>query len=244
MTNKKGILVLASSLLAFGPLPRLFAEETIEAIETQSIAACEQHNSISAKMRLSTEMVMGAALVHSESNGSYEHMRNGDQVVFRVEMKNVVTSKVQGQERKVEQTVLTVSDGQSSYTLTTQPGQKPTATKGAPKSGQTVLADRNFFASLKRQYNIRVLPDEEVEGKPAWALEATPKQQIPNQPAKSIYYVHKDSGIRVKNTSHDKDGRRIQLTALTEIKLDAPIDPRRFMIDIPKGVTIVDTTGK
>lgn len=224
--------------------PTALAEETVESIERQAIAACENHKTLSAKMRLTADLTMGAAEIRTESNGTYEHQRQGENVVFRAELKNVVTSKARGQERKVEQTVVTISDGEASYTLTIQPGIKPTATKGAPKPGQTVLADRHFFNSLKKQYDIRVLPDDEVEGKPAWALEATPRQPAPNQPAKSIYYIHKDSGIRVKNTGHDKTGRRIQLTALTDLKLDAPIDSKRFMLDIPDGVTIVDTTGK
>lgn len=220
------------------------AEDSLPAIEAQAIAAAEKVDAVSAKMRINTMMKMGEADIESESNGTYDHQRHGNRVVFRIDLKNVVTSKYQGQTRKAEQTVLTISDGAACYVITTQAGRKPTVTKSIPQSGQTIVADENFFTSLKKSYDLRVLPEQNIEGKKAWVIEAIPKAASDDQPAKTIHYIQKESGLRVKSTGHDKSGRRIQLTALSEINLKPEIKPDRFLVELPDDVTIVDMTGK
>lgn len=220
------------------------AEESIPSIEAQAIAAAEKVDAVSAKMRINTLVKMGDADIESESNGTYEHQRHGNRIVFRIDLNNVVTSRHQGQTRKAEQTVLTISDGSACYVITTQVGRKPTVTKSIAQPGQNIVADENFFTSLKKSYDLRVLPDQNIEGKKAWVIEATPKAASDDQPAKTIHYIQKESGLRVKSTGHDKTGRRIQLTALSQINLKPDIKPDRFLVELPDDVTIVDMTGK
>lgn len=220
------------------------AQETLPSIQSQAIAATEKLESVSANMRINAMMKMGEADIESESNGTYEHQRHGNRIVFRIDLVNVVTSKLQGQMRKAEQTVLTMSDGAACYTVTTQAGRKPTVTKSIPQPGQTIMADKHFFTSLKSSFNLRVLPDQTIENKKAWVIEATPKAASADQPARTLHYIQKESGLRVKSTGHDKSGRRIQLTALSQINLNPEIKPDRFLVELPDDVTIVDMTGK
>ncbi len=220
------------------------SEDSLPSIESHAIAAAAKLEAVTAKMRINTMMKMGEADIESESNGTYDHQRHGNRIVFRIDLKNVVTSRNQGQTRKAEQSVLTISDGAACYVITTQAGRKPTVTKSIPQPGQTIVADENFFATLKKSYNLRVLPDQNIEGKIAWVIEATPKAAAADQPAKTIHYIQKESGLRVKSTGHDKTGRRIQLTALSQINLKPDIKPDRFLVELPDDVTIVDMTGK
>lgn len=224
--------------------PMIASEDSLPSIESQAIAAAEKVDAVSARMRINTMMKMGEADIESESNGTYDHQRHGNRLVFRIDLNNVVTSKYQGQTRKAEQSVLTISDGAACYVITTQAGRKPTVTKSIPQSGQTIVADESFFTSLKKSYNLRVLPDQIVDKKDAWVIEATPKAASADQPAKTIHYIQKESGLRVKSTGHDKSGRRIQLTALSQINLKPEIKPDRFLVELPDDVTIVDMTGK
>lgn len=236
--------ISAIALLSFSLANKAIAEDSIETIRNQAIAACARHESVSGKIRISADMIIAGATVNSESNGTYEHLRRGEKILFRVDTKNVILSKLQKREGRVDQDITTISDGQYCFTLTERKGRKPTATKAAPQPGQTVLADQYFFQGIILRNELRILPDQKIEGKDTWVIEATPKIPDETQPAKSVYYIQKETGIRVKSTGHDATGKRIQLTALTDLKIDPKLDPRRFIMEIPDGVTIVDLTRK
>lgn len=219
------------------------AEETLDTI----LAKCEQnavkYDTISARIRMSSEMNTGSAVIQSEANGSYEHRRHADKLLYRVEVKNQIKTKTRTRTIENEQDVLTVCDGQFAFTLAEQKGQKPTAVKDLPKASQTLLADRPFFEALVAAFNVTIKPDEQIEGHDVWVLEATPKNPSATQAARSLHYIRKDSAIRVRSSGHDATGRRTQLTSLSDVKLNPPLDAERFLFEAPEGVQVVDMVG-
>jgi outer membrane lipoprotein-sorting protein len=189
---------------------------------------------------ISDSKINATTTIQAHANGAYEHLRRKGRLMFRVDLKNTVTQIVRDQKSFGEQSVQTISDGKYAYTLSTSAGQPPSATRATPKPGQTVLADEAFFDSLERDFVLKVLPEETINSIPVWVLEAVPRPRSSGKVAKAVYYLTKDSGIRIRSTNHDRAGKRIQLTELTDIKLDPPLNPDRFVFKAPPGVPVVD----
>ncbi len=214
---------------------------SFDQVKSASSQHCREIHSLTGKIRIDTESSTQQLTVHSEALGSYEHLvRKDGKLLFRVDLQNKVTQSANGRSASIDQSVSTISDGHFSYTLTTQPGQPATALRNLPKPSQTVLGDEAFFDGLSRGYHVRVLPDEKIDGKDVWVLEARPK--APGRVAKTIHYIQKDHGIRVRSTGHDATGKRVQLTELSDIKIDPPLKQDRFVFKAPAGVKIVDMT--
>ncbi|HKQ49297.1 MAG TPA: hypothetical protein VJZ71_14595 [Phycisphaerae bacterium] len=213
---------------------------TIEQIKNTCRQQAAAHKSLAANITISTDLFASNAQIRSHATGTYEHLRSKGRLLFRVDLKNAVTQTAAGRTAVVDQTIQTVSDGKYAYTISTTAGQPPSATRAQPMPSQTVLADEAFFASLERDFNFRILPDANIESHEVWVLETVPKTRAPGRPAKTIYYLTKESGIRIRSTGHDATGKRIQLTELTDIKLDPPLKPERFVFKPPPGVPVVD----
>lgn len=233
-------------LLLFGiaqPQPSTPAVASFDTVKSASSQHCQQFHTLTGKIRIDTVSSTQQVSIHTEALGSYEHLvRKDGKLLFRVDLHNKVTQSANGRSAAVEQSVSTISDGHFAYTLTTQPGQPATALRNLPKPSQTVLADEAFFDGLSRGYHVRVLPDEKIDGKEVWVLEARPKAPAPGRAAKTIHYIQKVSGIRIRSTGHDATGKRVQLTELSDIKIDPPLKQDRFVFKAPAGVKIVDLT--
>lgn len=234
---------LATGFAEDEPTDVLKPTETLESVEARCIQRCRGHDTLTARMRLHKEMNSPQGEVTIEAIGEYQHQRKGEKLMFRVELKNTVVTRSGGRESKVEQTVVTISDGQFSYNLAEMGGQVINATKTLSQPAQTMLADENFFKTLRTHYELRLLPEEKIDGQEVWVIEARPRRPAPGGPAKTVHYLLKEGGIRLRSTDHDASGRRIQLTGLSEIKFDEQIDPRRFIFTVPKDIKVMDLTG-
>lgn len=242
------VLVVMCAALAAGfaenePAEVLKPTETLESVEAQCARRCREHASLTARLRLNKEINSPQGEVTIEAIGEYQHQRKGEKLMFRVELKNTVVTRSGGRESKVEQKVLTISDGQFSYNMAEMGGQVINATKSLSQPAQTMLADENFFKTLRTHYELRLMPEEQIDGQEVWVIEARPRRPAPGGPAKTMHYLLKEGGIRLRSTDHDASGRRIQLTGLSEIKFDEKIDPRRFIFTVPKDIKIMDLTG-
>lgn len=225
------------------PLPATPPPDSLVTIERLAVERCRGHNSLTGRMRLHKEFTAPQGEVTTEAIGEYLHERQGEKIMFRVDLKNVVTTRAGGREAKVEQQILTISDGMFSYTLAETDGKIVSASKSVAQPAQTVLADVNFFQTLRAKFALKVMPDEKIDGHDVWVIEARPHAPVPGAAARSLHYILKDSGIRLRSTDHDATGRRIQFAGLSDLKFDEPIDPKRFIFTAPKGVQIVDMTG-
>ncbi len=235
------IPVGASCLLLLVTCQGASAGDTLQAIEAACVQRIAERPSLTAKIRMQTVRLTGAEVIISDSNGTYEHLLKGDQLLFRVEMKNEVTTRSRGREVRAVQQLLTVCDGRFAFTLTQQ-GTSKSVVKNLMQPGQSTLADKPFFEGLRRGFEVKVLPDAKLGDEDAWVIEAIPRQLGPGQPAKMVHYILKSSGIRSKSTGHDQMGRRIQLTQLTELSFEATADAKRFRFELPKGVEVLDLT--
>lgn len=238
--NTLGILI--TFVVSVAGLFEPAASTSLDQIKTQCVQRCALFTSLSGHIRIFMEAASNKINITSNTHGTYEQLRREGSLLVRCELTSTVTQETNGRTKSDESTLLTISDGRFTHTLSTQPKKPPSATRTLTMPSQTVLADAAFLDGLGRDHHIRVLPDETLDKTEVWVLEAIPKNPARAFIAKTIYYIAKDTGIRIRSTGHDSTGRRIQLTEFTEIKLDPPIKPNRFVFKAPAGVSIVDLT--
>ena len=113
-------------------------------------------------------------------------------------------------------------------------------TSRSPESGEAL------FDSLRKKGELRLLPDAEVDGKPAFVVEVKPKpeeQKGAPVPISTIrVYLAKETGIQVKSEFLDAGNKPFTTVYYTGITLNAEVDPSRFVYTPPPGVEVEDYT--
>jgi outer membrane lipoprotein-sorting protein len=240
MHKRIGLGLLVVCVVSFA-LPAAVADE-LAAVEKKLAAAWKKHKSMTAKFTMVTKMEQPGFAMESKSAGAQEVVRKGDKVLYRVEMTSSTVQKVADQETKTEQTMLTVSDGTHTHTLSETMGQKTVVkTKVDPQSTGDPEATFKF---LRKDHTLKVLPEETIDGKKVFVIEATPKQVQPMAPAKLLYYFLQDDGLPVKMVASDQTGKPMVTMIYSDVEFDVKIDPQRFVFKVPEGVQVIDQTAE
>ena len=235
-----GRLIAAVVVIAAGPV---LAGETLESVEKKIVEQWEKHRSVSAEFALTQKMEMGGAKIGSTTKGTYEHLKDGDRQLYRMDMTTNTVQDFGGQTMKSSSKAMVIDDGEFQYVLTeVQQMPEPMAvkTKSDPtKVGGSVKA---MFDSLRKEYDLKLMPDKTVDGESVYVIQGIPKATGPASWAKSIYHFRKDVGMPVKMVYLDKDGKVVQTLTYTDIKLNPKIDRDRFVFKAPEGVQVMDMT--
>jgi len=193
----------------------------------------------------STSTIVSEAPVKSrtETVATDELLKKDGKWLHRMESRSSSVMEVGGQERKTESTVLVVSDDKYVWMLTESQGQKMVI-KNRVAEGQNMAVGEGFDA-LRKDYDLKLLPDETVEGKTAWVIEATPKKGAPAAQAGMTmrYYYDKDSGMMVKMAGKSIDGKTTMTTIFKDHKVNPDISADRFAFKAPEGAQVMDMTG-
>jgi outer membrane lipoprotein-sorting protein len=203
----------------------LRADEGVEALQKKIEEKWSKVDSMSAKMRMNMNMKSDQPI---KSDGTVEFLRDGGKEKLRMEM--VFEQKLPGQEMKVLTT--TIYDGEFVYSVTDMMGQKM-ATKQKPHVLQGT-------PDLKENHELKVLPDEKVDGQDALVLEAKPKSQSGVTAMKM--YFSKDTGMLIKTVGVDEKGEPVMDIVYTDVKLNPKLDAARFSYKTEPGVQVMDMT--
>ena len=106
------------------------------------------------------------------------------------------------------------------------------AVKMKPGPGQENTANKTAFEQLHKDNEVKLLPDEKVDGKEVYVLEAVPKKPATGVSEQSSkFYYNKDTGIMVKSVSVTKSeqSKSLVTTQFTDIKPGVDIKPERFV---------------
>jgi hypothetical protein len=103
---------------------------------------------------------------------------------------------------------------------------------------------KDMFTELRKDNELKLLPDEKVDGKAAYVIEATPKRPVPDTTTAIKLYYRRDDGVMVKTmTSMKSPQMKMTSTAeMTDIKLNPDVKPERFVFKAPDGVEVQDMT--
>jgi outer membrane lipoprotein-sorting protein len=231
-----GLLLTALALA----LPA-WAEENLEGVEQKLAAASDQIKSVSFKLTTTADMKFEGGSSKRESVTTYDYLRTGANVKFRAETKDSSVTQLGDREMKQEATILAICDGEFVYSMTDRMGQKQAA-KTNPDPSQSIVDFKSGITALRKSYDLKLMPDEKLDGKDTYVIEATPKTADDSPLSKLVLCFAKDLGLALKTTAYGKEGQLIATSLLIDVKLSPDFPADRFVFKAPEGVTVKDMT--
>lgn len=138
-----------------------------------------------------------------------------------------------------------IYDGQFVYSIMEEDGEKMVMKMRPDRMGQKVMTEPSGFAEMEKHYELKLLPDQKVDGKNTWVIEALPKkgQASPQMDAFARMVMHYDqaTGMMVKAIHYDRAGKIVGTIEVTKTTLDAKIPDERFQL--PPGAQVIDMTS-
>jgi len=244
------VSVLAALAVGLGFTAFAVAEESVESVEKKITEALSKHKSLRIKDKSLTDMETPEFKLKTEAESVMEYARRPESKwVSRIESKTRMVRKIQDQaEEKEDGKMLTVCDGQFVWLLT-ESAQMKTAMKNKldPKQNYNPFDGKGLFELLKKHYDLKVLPDETVNGKETYVIEArmkkTPETEAnPGMNYRAVTCYDKKTGVALKSTSYDDKGKVISKSEAVEVQTDPSIADDRFVFKAPEGVTVMDMT--
>lgn len=232
------MVVLTSVLIGSAPV----SGETLESVQKKIHDLTSRCKSISFKTHVSGKIEMQGLSLATETDMAVEATRQGDKYLSRIETASAIVKKFGGQDEKTTSTILSVSDGQYNYTYTESAGQKSAIRQKAdPAKDFNPFDTQKTFKDLEKDFTVKLLPDANVDGKPCFVLEMTSKGQAAQAGVtRTVSRFDKATGFSLKSETFDKDGKIMNESVTTNVKIDAQIPAERFKFKAPAGVTIQD----
>ena len=227
------LATLVLSLLAVSS--SAIAADTLESVEKKITEQWSKLKSLSAK----TTMDMNMQGMSMKSEGTIEYMTRDGKELFRMDM--TMKQSMGGQE--MDGSMYTIADGQFVYAVTEMMGQKM-AMKQKPDAFQGAVGGKQMFEDMRKNNELKLLPDEKVDGQGTFVIEAKPKPTGPKPYSHSKMFFAKDTGIMVKMVGVGADGQEVMTMKVSDVKRDAKIDADRFVFKAPDGVQVMDMTAR
>lgn len=216
------------------------AAETAEEVMTKIAEMNKKITSMKAHVKTVTSLENEMMKQNSVSDGDYEYLVKDGKTFLRMEANTTGTTEMMGNKQESKGTSLTIMDGEYSYMLNEQDGQK-TAMK-MKASGDMNPADP--FAGLRENYNVKLLPDETVDGESVYVLELTPKAADAMGAGRMVQYFRKDNGTIVKVISFDANNKPSVTVTYTNVEVNPSIGADRFVFTAPAGVEVMDMSNE
>jgi outer membrane lipoprotein-sorting protein len=235
MKLAQSILPLTFALLLACPFAA--AAEDLADVEKKIIAKWDTVKAFTGKMKMTGKVPMETSM-----DGDVEFVRAGEKQRVRMDMTMTMTMPGQGE---MKTKVLMVSDGEIVTSLIDAMGRKMATKTRADSPQQQMNMDfggKAMFDQMRKQYDLTLAKDAEIDGETCWSIEGTLKEPQPNMPVKYVSHFRQKDGMFVKQEGFDKDEKSIQVITVTDIKLNPKIDAKRFELEIPEGVQVMDMT--
>ena len=238
-------LVISGALLAASAT--LTRAETLEEVQKKLTERALSYKSLAYKQTLVSDTKIGDdAKTHVESDGTIEMLRKGEEYIVRSEQKMKTSSEYAGQKTDQSMRMLMIYDGEYFYTLSeSEHGKQAMRQKMANLNN---LIKKDMFKELEEAWDLKLLPDEKVNGRAAWVLEMRPKKQTangqPNQAqefySRMVHWYDQETGIALKSIGYDKAGKESMKMTASDIKVNPDIPAERFKFTPPEGVPVID----
>ena len=243
MTQRKLALGLTAAILGF--TATAYGAETLESVEKKIADQFTKYKTLRLKQKSTSEMQTDQIKMKVTSESTSEYARRpANKWASRIEAKMKTVRKVGDQkEEKEDSSMLSVYDGQFAYTLTEVPNYKSAVrSKPDPKHNMNPLDGKALLDLMHKDYNCKLLPDETLDGKDAYVIEATAKKpsEAPGVPVRFVSWYEKKTGVAIKTVTYDKAGKAVSTTITTAVEPDADIPADRFVFKTPPGVKLAD----
>lgn len=237
---QKRFMLATTALLAFATAAQA---ETLKEVQDKIHDIVSKYKSLQFKMKMTSDMNMAGASTKTDSNSEVEAAKKGDVVMSRIHSKMKTSSSMGGQEYKMDMESLSISDGKVMWTITEAPQKQITKMKHDPNVNN-YFSPKEGWKAMAEHFNMKLLPDETVDGKSCWAIEMEPKDAAMKMAqSKTITYYDKKTGISPKTITYGPDGKKSGEITMTDVKIDGDISADRFAYTPPAGAKVEDMTG-
>ena len=169
-----------------------------------------------------------------------EWTRKGQGFLYRAETRTKTTQTDEHGSTTRESSATTVSDGERVVRLTDQDG-KTSAIQG--KADVTVTPDLHaMFEQMRRDSRLKRFPDVKVGMDDCYVIQVVPKEKKGSDILKTTIYFRKDIGLDVRTVVYGKENQPIFTSTTTNVRLNPPLTPDRFVVVLPEGVELIDQT--
>lgn len=210
----------------------VLAADTIESVEKTINDKWSAVKSLSAKM--TTDMNVPGRT--TKITGTIEFLAKDGKEMFRSDMS--IEASMGPQQMKAS--VTSIMDGEFTYTVQDMMGMKQ-AVKADADTFEGSPGGKKMFETWRKDGEIKLLPDEKIDGKDHYVIEAKPKEANPMMSAFKFYFG-KDSGLMAKMVGVDGQGKEVLVITYSDVKLNTEIAADRFVFKAPDGVTVTDMT--
>ena len=232
--------VTALVILLVAGTPAL-AGDTLESVEKTVIERGKKITSMQYKSRSVSNYDTAGWKYKAKTEGESWYKKQGDTTLFRMESTTQSVTVQDGKEVKSKSISTMVCDGKFIYTLTDTDGQK--SAMKLNMANQSWIMDKAYFDNLRKGNTLKLLPDETVEGRSTYVIEATPKETgASSTTGVSYMYFDKKTGLVIKMVSKDTSGNIVMTSVSTDLKVNSSISDDRFVFKTPEGVQLIDTT--
>lgn len=239
MMNWMRLAVLGGCLFGFAAAAA--AEDDLETVQRRIIEAWRKHKSLTANIVMSSRLQLGESVVDGMGTGTYEFLKQGDKLLSRLEIRSTLVQKQGTEERKIEQSMTSISDGDIAHTIS-EMGAEKTVIKTKVEPRQSGDPQR-VFEFLARDSGLRLMPEDTLDGRKLYVIEVTPRRTAPLQPIKQLLSFDQESGFLMRIVGLGADDTPQASMTYKDVKIDAHIDPDHFKFQAPEGVEIIDETG-
>lgn len=240
MIRRTRFIVPAFSILSF--FAGITNAETLQEVQQKIHDKVSSYKTIQFTAKMATTMDASGFKMKSDSEQKAAYQRKDAQTLSRIETKMKSTQTVGDQTQTMESTSLDISDGKFAYNLTDSMGQKMASRRTLdPKSEYSPFDVMRGFKQVAETYDLKLLPDQKVDGKAVWVIEMTMKPSAhPELMGKTVSYYDKDTGVSVKSVTYDAKGAETTVLHTTNVKIDGAISPDQFVFKAPEGVEVKD----
>ncbi len=219
-----GILIAAVCLTG---LPAV-AADSLDDIQKKVEEAWAKHTSMTGTIAVTATVPLGQAKLPVTAVGPVEYLKKDGQVMYREQL--TATVQAMSMEAKVD----VVFDGTDLCLTTEFMGKKnQTTSKPALSKGAVPPGGGSLIGTLKQELELTPLEDGEVDGKPVYVIQGTPKAGLDVPFEKVHISLEKETGALLKGDVFESGTVSMATISLSNIKWDEDLNPALFVCTPP-----------
>lgn len=222
--------------------------ESVESVEAKLVDLWSKVDSYSAVLDLTAKVGQGSMPMSIHGSGALDYMKKDGRMLCRIEG----VASISGGPQAMDVTLLMVSDGNDMFFQMDTMGKPMVMKMKAPPTPEfTPDIGKTLFEELHKGFDVKLLPEETLDGMKAYVFQLTPKKDqaaavpmpgIPGGFGGIRAYFTKDIIAQVKMVASDASGAPLMTLAWKDIKANAGLAPERFKYAPPAGVKVMDTS--
>ena len=172
--------------------------------------------------------------------GTYEWAKRGEKRLIRFGLVNTI--RITTGEAKTLRTgeiLVFVYDGEFLYSQLQQPKTFKQTTKSRYEPDRVLqIGGKNLFRDLSESNSLKLLPEEMLNGRASYVIEATPTAGK----GSAVHYFDKQTGVRSRMIERDETGKATLTLTLSDFNTSPEFSEDYFTYKLPEGFELIDKT--